>query len=112
MGPSGGDLRGPLAVRGQGFKDGGEDVRAFRKAILEGRVTPKKSLLFRSAMSEARVVTDPAANAKLAKKTQGGRRADARDDLAAAAILAVAEGTRRAVETRPERRPKYRVTAL
>ena len=77
MGPSGGDLRGPLAVRGQGFKDGGEDVRAFRKAILEGRVTPKKSLLFRSAMSEARVVTDPAANAKLAKKTQGGRRADA-----------------------------------
>ena len=101
-----------LAVRGQGFKDGGEDVRAFRKAILEGRVTPKKSLLFRSAMSEARVVTDPAANAKLAKKTQGGRRADARDDLAAAAILAVAEGTRRAVETRPERRPKYRVTAL
>ena len=47
-----------LAVRGQGFKDGGEDVRAFRKAILEGRVTPKKSLLFRSAMSEARVVTD------------------------------------------------------
>ena len=58
------------------------------------------------------MVTDPAANAKLAKKTQGGRRADARDDLAAAAILAVAEGTRRAVETRPERRPKYRVTAL
>ena len=84
-----------LAVRGQGFKDGGEDVRVFRKAILGGRVTPKKSLIFRSAMSEARVVTDPAANAKLAKKTQGGRRADARDDLAAASILAVAEGTRR-----------------
>ena len=92
-----------LAVRGQGFKDGGEDVRAFRKAILEGRVTPKKSLLFRSAMSEARVITDPAANAKLAKKTQGGRRADARDDLAAAAILAVAEGTRRQAFPRPRR---------
>ena len=52
-------------------------MRAFRKAILEGRVTPKKSLLFRVRHERARVWTDPAANAKLAKKTQGGRRADA-----------------------------------
>ena len=101
-----------LSVRGQGFKDGGEDVRVFRRAILEGKVTPKKSLLFRSAMGEARVVTDPAANSKLAKKTQGGRRSDARDDLAAAAILAVAEGTRRAATMRSSRGPQYRITAV
>ena len=94
-----------LVIRGQGFKDGGEDVRAFRKTILEGRVVPKKSLLFRSSMSEARVVTDPAGTAKLAKKTQGGRRADARDDLAAAAVLAVAQGSRWAASrSRPRRR--------
>ena len=55
-------------------------------------------------MSEARVVTDPAANAKLAKKTQGGRRADARDDLAAATILAVAEGIRHWPVAKPRRR--------
>ena len=93
-----------LIVRGQGFKDGGSDVRAFRRAILDGRVTPKKSLLFRSAMSEARVVTDPAANAKLAKQTQGGRRARARDDLVSAAILAVAAGWRQK-EQAPIRAP-------
>ena len=41
------------------------------------------------------MVTDPAGNSKLAKATQGGRRVRARDDAAAAAILAVAAGTRR-----------------
>ena len=84
-----------LTVRGQGFKDGGEDVRLFRRACLGGEVKPERSLLLRAAMAEARVATDPAANAKLAKRTQGGRRANARDDAVAAAILAVAEGVRR-----------------
>lgn len=83
-----------LVVRGQGFRDGAADVREFRSACLSGRVRPAKSLLLRSAMAEARVVTDPSANAKLAKKTQGGRRAIARDDAAAAAILAVSVGCR------------------
>ena len=49
-------------------------------------------------MAEARVAVDPAGNEKLAKATQGFRRANARDDAAAAAILAVAEGMRSAVE--------------
>ena len=84
-----------LVVRGMGYRDGGEDVRDFRRACLEGKVTPTPSLLLRSAMSEARCVVDPAGNAKLAKSTQGGRRARARDDAAAAAILAVAAGYRR-----------------
>ena len=86
----------PFETRGQGFKDGAQDVRGFRRACLEGKVTPAASLLLTAAMSEARVVGDPAGNWKLAKSSQGGRRRRARDDAAAAAILAVALGTRRA----------------
>lgn len=44
-------------------------------------------------MGEAVVACDPAGNAKLAKA--GGRRVRARDDVAAAAILAVALGEHR-----------------
>ena len=85
-----------LAVRGQGYRDGGEDVRQFRKAVLDGKVAPERSLLLRGALLEARTVGDAAGNHKLAKNTQGGRRANSRDDAAAACILAVAEGMRRA----------------
>ena len=91
----------PLICRGQGFKDGAEDVRVFRRALLDGQVTPKRSLLFRSAMSEARTITDVAGNSKLAKRCEGGRRGNARDDLAAAAILAVSEGIRRKQKQAP-----------
>ena len=83
-----------IVVRGQGYKDGGEDVRAFRRAVLGGHVRPAESLLLTAAMSEARVVVDPAGNAKLSKATEGGRRHRARDDAAAAAILAVSAGFR------------------
>ena len=86
----------PLITRGQGFKDGAEDVRDFRAACLSDEVTPGESLLLRAAMAEARTVADPAGNEKLAKASQGGRRMRAKDDAAAAAILAVAEGRRRA----------------
>ena len=95
-----------LDVRGMGFKDGGEDVRSFQRAMADGRVTPIPSLLLRSAMSEARTVSDPAGNSKLSKNSQGGRRKRARDDAAAAAILAVAAGVRRPVV--PIRRWRYR----
>ena len=85
-----------LSVRGQGFRDGGEDTRVFRKAVLAGKVAPERSLLLRASLLEARTVGDTAGNHKLAKNTQGGRRANARDDAAASCILAVAEGMRRA----------------
>ena len=88
-----------LELRGQGFKDGAEDVRAFVRECLDGKVTPQPSLLLASAMSEARTVIDAAGNAKLAKGSEGGRRLRARDDAAAAAILAVALGSRRATST-------------
>ena len=84
-----------LVVRGQGFKDGGVDSLAFQKACLSGRVRPSKSLLLRSAMSEARIKRDDAGNSKLSKGSEGGRRLRAKDDAVAAAILAVGEGSRR-----------------
>ena len=91
--------------RRMGFKDGAADVRAFRRGCAEGRVTPPPSLLLRSAMAEARTISDPAGNAKLAKGTEGGRRLRARDDAAAAAILAVAVGVR--MPSTPRRRWRY-----
>ena len=96
-------------VRGMGFRDGAEDVRAFRRACADGKVTPAASLLLRSAMSEARTVSDPAGNAKLSKGSQGGRRLRARDDAAAAAILAVAAGVRQPAQPKP--RWRYRGAA-
>ena len=83
-----------VEIRGQGFKDGGADVRDFRRAVLGDRVHPAESLLLTSALAEARVQTDPAGNSKLSKGSEGGRRSKARDDAAAAAILAVAAGAR------------------
>ena len=88
-----------LELRGQGFKDGAEDVRQFRRAVAEGAVTPERSLLLTAAMGEARTVSDPAGNAKLAKRGEGARRTRAKDDAAAAAILAVALGVRRPART-------------
>ena len=83
-----------LVERGMGYKDGGEDVRAFRRTALDGNVTPVKSLLLRSSMAEARTISDPSGNSKLAKGGEGGRRERARDDAVAAAILAVSIGQR------------------
>ena len=83
-----------LIVRGQGYMDGGADVRDFRRAVLGDLVRPAESLLLTSALAEARVVSDPAGNSKLSKGSQGGRRSRARDDAAAATILAVAAGYR------------------
>ena len=97
-----------LEFRRMGFGDGAADVRAFRRACLEDRVRPLPSLLLRSAMAEARTISDPAGNAKLCKGSQGGRRLRARDDAAAAAILAVAAGSRK--PKAPRLRWRYRGT--
>lgn len=79
-----------LMLRGQGFKDGAADLRAFVKACLDGRVTPHENILLTHGMSQARCVTDPAGNRKLATGLQGGRKSKTRDDVVAASILAVA----------------------
>ena len=84
----------PLVLRGQGYRDGSEDVRDFRVSVARGEVTPAVSLLLRFAMSGAVTVSDPAGNAKLARASEGNRRQRHRDDAAAAAVLAVAYGHR------------------
>ena len=78
-----------LEVRGMGWKDGGEDVRLFRAAVLDGKVKAKPSLLLRTALASARTVSDPAGNAKLRKRVRRPA-----DDAAAASIMAVGAGVR------------------
>ncbi|MEE4303593.1 MAG: terminase TerL endonuclease subunit [Wenzhouxiangella sp.] len=92
-------LRVPVVWRGQGFKDGAEDVERFRRAVFDGEVQSAPSLLLRSAFSDAVTLSDPAGNQKLAKGRSTGR-----IDAAAAAILAVSEGARRKARPRPNAR--------
>ena len=73
----------PILTRGQGFRDGGEDVRSFERGILSKRIRPVRSLLLRTAMSEAECDSDPAGNRKIRK-----RRSRSRDDAAVAACMA------------------------
>ena len=93
--------------RGQGYRDGAQDVRAFRAAVLEGKVAAPVSMAMRAALSEAKTVTDMSANEKLAKSGEGQHRRRGRDDLAAAIILSIAEGTRREA-AQPKARKLYR----
>ena len=81
-----------VLLRGQGYRDGAEDVRRFRRACLDGRVSARRSLLMRWALSEARTISDPAGNAKLAKKSEAGRRQAARDDAVAAMLISISCG--------------------
>ena len=89
--------------RGQGWRDGSVDVRLFRAAVLEGQVSAPVSLAMRAAFAEAKVVADSAANEKIAKAGEGQHRRRGRDDLAAAIVLAVAEGQRREAARTPHR---------
>ena len=84
----------PLIHRGNGFRDGGEDLRRFRRAGLDGRIAAPESLLLRTALACARTLTDTAGNTKLSK-TGSVRRRESRDDALCAAVMAVAEGDRR-----------------
>ena len=99
--------------RGTGWKDGSEDVRRFQGRALRGGIRLSPSLLLRSAFAEAVLVHSAAGDPKLAKETEAGRRARARDDAAAAAILAVAEGDRQdAGPPAPAKRRPLRLVAV
>lgn len=92
-------VRVPIVWRGFGFRDGGEDVERFRRAVFDGRVRCLPSLLMRSALADAICLRDPAGNAKLAKARSKGR-----IDAAAAAVIAVAEGMRQVGRVQREAR--------
>ena len=99
----------PIIERGMGYKDGGDDVRRFRRAAIDGQIRTLPSLLMRSAIAGAVVISDPAGNSKLAKgRDTSERRDNHRDDALAAAILAVAEGVR----TPPVQRERKRYHGL
>ena len=62
-----------LEKRANGFYDGANDLEAFIRACLEGKVTPQPSLLLTSAFAEARTVMDSGGNWKLATGSQSGQ---------------------------------------
>ena len=95
---------GILELRGQGWRDQGADCRAFVRACAEGKVTPARSLLLRSAMGSARTVSDPTGARKITKV-----RHRARDDCAVASVLAVGAGVRYGSQ---RKRPRYRSTLV
>lgn len=92
-------IRAPLVWRGQGFRDGGEDAERFRRAVFDGRVKAKPSLLLRSAFADTVCLRDPANNIKIAKARSTGR-----IDPAAASVLAVAQGARIAAQPKAKAR--------
>lgn len=91
--------RVPFIWRGFGWKDGSEDIERFRRALFDGQIKTTPSLLLRSAFADAITLVDPAGNAKLAKGRSLGR-----IDAAAASVLAVAEGARRAARPAKKKR--------
>ena len=87
-----GILHIPVELRRWGPHDGGEDVRTFRRATVDGTVKPVKSLLLRSSIGAARVVSDGRGNSTIEKARSGPR-----DDVACAVVLAVSSGVRNAL---------------
>lgn len=90
------NVTAPVIWRGMGWRDGGEDVRRFQRAVADGRIAAAQTLLMRSALSDSVVALDEAGNGKLSKARSTGR-----VDPVAAAILAVAESERQS--SRPTR---------
>ena len=86
-----------------GYKDGAEDLRAFRRACESRKVTPVPSSPASERRSRKRGPSRiQPGTAKLSKGADGGRRLRAKDDALAAAILGVATGmygNRRDAET-------------
>ena len=84
-----------LDWRGQGYRDGAEDVVAFQKAVYGGRIRIGRNLLLETAIMESMLAYDEAGNAKLDKRRHRGR-----IDALSAAVLAVSMGERNR-KTRP-----------
>lgn len=80
---------GAQAIRRRsGGEDGAQDTDTFRRWCLMGRVKRPANLLLSTAVAEARLV-EVGRFRRLARGGEAGRRRHARDDAAAAAILAV-----------------------
>ena len=80
--------------RSQHYREASEDVSISRRLILNEQVSLYPSLLIRHSLAGAMIVADSQGNLKLAKRNEGGRRDNHRDDVVAALLLALAEGHR------------------
>lgn len=87
--------------RGQGWKDGGEDVRLAQKEIYEARPKTLESLMLESAVSESAISRDPAGNPKLTRAHRRGR-----IDAIQATVLALAAGRRLRPQLETRREPR------
>ena len=77
------------------WKEATEDITAFQGAVIGGKVAFPESLALASAIQESRLDFDKGGNCRLEKQ-----RANGRIDTLSAAVLAVAEGLRRARQPR------------
>ena len=89
---------GNLILRRMGWGDGAEDLRLFRRACAAGQLRFRRCMVMRQSFAAARTVSDASGNEKLAKENE--RETRGKDDLAAAIVIAVAEGLRQ--ETAPQ----------
>ena len=82
-----------LIYRRAGWFDGAEDVRLFRRMVAEKSLAIRRSGLLRQSFASARTLSDQSGNEKIAKETERSNRA--KDDAAAAVVIATAEVHRR-----------------
>ena len=80
---------GGLVLRGQGYRDGGDDVREFMRLAIDRKLMVPRSDLLRRAVAACRTKADDAGNKKIAKEGERGR--TGRDDAAVALVVAAAE---------------------
>ena len=98
-----------FVTRRMRWSEATEDIRRSRKMILGRQVVVKKSVAWRYSLAESRVLHDDQGNCRLAVRSQAGRRARARTDLASALVLCLAEADRRGV---PSERSGLRLVAV
>ena len=95
-----------LITTGMGWTDGPRRIRDFRRrAVGGGRVYVGPRLLIRKAMVNARTVANSMGAEQIIKGGSSGRRLQARDDVAVAALLALSEGARKP-STQPQAPPR------
>ena len=86
--------RVPVVPRVQRWSDSSEDVRACRRVALDGplAIAPEARALLSASLAVAKVESDTSGNVRLTKR---GTNNQARDDVAAALVLAAGRHTRR-----------------
>ena len=85
-----------VVFRGYGFRDGGEDIRSFEKAVAEGWIQMRPSLILAASISDSCIQIDDAGNSKISKAKSTGR-----TDVLCSTIISVAMMQRMIAEPQP-----------